>query len=236
MGLQDRHQRREIGMNEFHAGRIDYFGPEGETGREWFESIAHAGGRTLRAFCEMDDIGLTRDATFSLDVRSRPTDAYVRIIQNGQVKAATLFLVEPDAVVCEGVIARLGRLSQRKSTFGPAGYLGLHPLAGDALVTLLRDEQKPGEFITIHGVANSGAANGDEGHFAMSAAIDVAYIGQEEVAVAAGTFVARRYALRWRPEWPPADIWVHGPLAIFLRLTWELTGARFELATLRSHR
>ncbi len=220
----------------FYAGKIGYYGPEGENGREWFEMVPHAGGRTLRAFCEMDNVGLSRDVTMALDAQSRPLDAFVRIIQHGAVSGSTLFLVEPDAIASEGLTAECGRISQRKPLPAPLTYLGLHPLVGDALVTIPRGTDRPGEFVMIDGIANSLSPNGELGLVAMPTHIDVAYYGEERVRVAAGEFAARHYALRWNPAWPPADIWVHGPQALFLRLSWELIGARYELTELRTTR
>jgi hypothetical protein len=223
-------------MNEFYAGRIGYYGPQGENGREWFEMVPHAGGRTLRAFCEMDEVGLSRDVTLALDLQSRPVDAFVRVIQHGRVSGSTLFLVEPEAVLSEGLTLELGRVSQRKPLPSPLTYLGLHPLVGDALVTIPRGTDRRGEFVTIDGIANSLSPNGELGLIAMPTHIDVAYQGEERVTVPAGEFEARHYALRWNPAWPPADIWVHGPLALFLRLSWGMIDARYELTELRRSR
>jgi hypothetical protein len=221
---------------QFYAGKICYFGPEGENGREWFEMVPHAQGRTLRAFCEMDNIGLSRDVTMALDGESRPLDAFVRIIQHGEISGSTLFLVQPRAVLCEGLTRERGRISQRKPLSTALPYLGLHPLVGDALAALCRGNAQPGVFLPVRGIANSTSANGETGLIAEPTLIDVAYLGDENLEVAAGTFAARRYALRWNPQWPPALLWVHGPLALFLRMTWDLIGARYELTELRTSR
>ena len=223
-------------MSDFHAGLIHYIGPAGVNGREWFEMVPHAGGRTLRAFCEMDDIGLSRDVTMALDAQSKPIDGYVRIIQHGAVRGSTLFLAGEKSIDCEGATQELGRVSQRKPLPAPLQYLGLHPLVGDALVTLSRGTDAPGEFRTVHGITNSTSPNGELGLLAMPTAIDVAFLGDETIDVPAGRFAAQHFALRWRPEWPAADIWVHGPLAMFLRLTWSMIDARYELVQLRHAR
>ncbi len=223
-------------MSDFYAGLIHYLGPEGVNGREWFEMVPHAGGRTLRAFCEMDNIGLTRDVSMALDAHSRPVDGFVRIIQDGRVRGTTLFLSAANAIECEGVTSELGRVSQRKPLPEPLQYLGLHPLVGDALVTISRGTDRPGEFRTVHGLTNSHSPNGELGLLAMPSAIEVAYLGDENIDVPAGRFAAQHFALRWRPEWPPADLWVHGPLAVFLRLTWSMIDARYELVQLRRER
>jgi hypothetical protein len=223
-------------LNQFFAGRIGYYGPEGQNGREWFEMVPHAGGRTLRAFCEMDNFGLSRDVTLALDAESRPVDAFVRIIQHGVINGSSLFLVGSDAVICEALTTELGRISQRKPLLTALPYLGLHPLAGDALAALARGTDRPGEYVSIDGIANSVSPNGERGLIAMPTVIDVAYIGEETVDVPAGRFDARRYSLRWSPQWTPADLWVHGPQALFLRLTWAMIGARYELLELRTTR
>jgi hypothetical protein len=220
----------------FFAGKIGYYGPEGENGREWFEMIPHAQGRTLRAFCEMDNFGLSRDVTLSLDSNSRPVDGFVRVIQDGQIRGSSLFLVQSDAVACEASTFQLGRISQRKPLAAPLHYLGLHPLVGDALVALSRGTDRPGEFVMTHGITNSKSPNGELGLIAEPTLIDVAYLGEARISVAAGDFDARHYALRWSPQWPPAQLWVHGPLALFLRLTWSLIDARYELNELRTTR
>ncbi|PEQ11347.1 hypothetical protein B2G71_17490 [Novosphingobium sp. PC22D] len=220
----------------FLTGKILYYGPEGENGREWFESVAHPGGRTLRAFCEMDEIALTRDASYALDEAGRPIDAFARVVKDGKVLGTTLFLVDDGAVECEGLIAGMGRISQRNPTPGRTSYLGLHPLVGDALVALSRGTERKGLFETVTGIANSLAPDGDEGLYAMPTAIAVAYMGEEDIAVPAGRFPARRYALRWNPAWEPADLWVTGEEAIFVKLEWAMIGARYELVELRETR
>lgn len=225
-------------MGEFVSGRIRYLRGDQETGREWFEMIAHGGaaGRTLRAFCEMDEVQLTRDVSMRLDANARPLDAFCRVTRAGECLGTTLFLCDENGVECQGEIAPIGRLSQRKKVPGGTGYLGLHPLVGDALVALVRGKDAPGTYRTVHGIANSVSPNGDEGLYAMPTDIDVAYLGEESVTVPAGTFEASRYALRWHPEWEPADLWVSGPEALFVRLAWPMIDASYELVELNQGR
>lgn len=222
----------------FYAGRISYVGPQGEIGREWFESVPFVGGggRTLRAFCEMDEVGISRDVTMALDAHSRPLDGFVRIVQGGAVSGSSLFLVGPGGVDCEGMTRDHGRVSQHKPVPGMLPYLGLHPLVGDALVAPLRGTDAPGEFRMIHGITNSHSPNGELGLLAMPTHIDVAYAGEESVEVPAGRFDTHRYALRWNPAWPPADMWVHGPLALFVLMRWSMIDTRYELIELQRTR
>lgn len=62
--------------------------------------------------------------------------------------------------------------------------------------------------------------------------IDVAYLGEETLTVPAGTFAARRYALRWDPSWPAADLWVRREDCVFLAMDWSHVAARYELTEL----
>ncbi len=214
---------------DFQSGRISYRDAAGETGREWFEMVRHAGGRTLRAFCEMDNLALSRDVSMALDAQSRPVDAFVRVIREGAVIGSTLFSVQGGVLRCQGWIGGLGDVDQALRLAAPLRYLGLHPLVGDALIALARGTERPGEFEPIACFSNSQAPAGDEGLFAMPVTIDVAYLGEERIEVAAGGFDAAAYALRWKPAWAPARLWVQGPDALFLKLEWPEFGVRYEL-------
>lgn len=222
----------EIRAAGFQTGRIGYFGRDGEswteTGREWFEMVRHGERRTLRAFCEMDDVGLSRDVTMLLDGAHRPVEAFVRVIRGGEVLGSTLFLADRARLRCVGRIGGADVLEDAVLA-GPIGYLGLHPLVGDALIALARGDSAPGDYVDVPCFTNSLAPAGDEGLRALPVTIGVAYLGEETIEVAAGRYAARAYALRWKPEWAAATLWVHGPDALFLKLDWPEIGARYEL-------
>lgn len=215
------------------AGKIAYRDAEGrEVGRERFEIARLADGRTVRALCEMDDAGVLRDVSLSTNLDWTPRDAFCRVSHNGVTAGTTWFVVEPNVVTCEGVIAGMGRISQRTPRSTPLRYLGLHPLVGDAIITAQRGKDEPGVFRPIEGLTNSRSPNGDVGLYAMPVVIDVAYVGKEEVEVAAGRFLADHYQLRWSPDWPPADVWVQGEDCLFVKMTWSLIETWYELASL----
>ena len=215
------------------SGTIQYRGPDGETGREWFQMLGHGKhGRTLRALCRMDDIDLWRDVSMSLDHAAHPRDAFVRVTQGGRVQGSMLYTVTPDALELDGVTAEHGRISRRITLESPLPYLGLHPLVGDALVALCRGTDAPGEFRTVHGYTNSSSPNGETGLLAVPSAIAAAYLGRESVTIPAGIFDGCHYQLRWQPQWPVADLWVSGEEALFLRLTWGLNRSCYELTEL----
>jgi hypothetical protein len=215
------------------AGNIAYRDGEGrEIGRERFEFARLAGGRTLRALCEMNDVGVLRDVSLSMNLDWTPRDAFCRVSHNGVTSGTTWFAVEPDAVVCEGLIAGMGRISQRMPMSTPLGYLGLHPVVCDALIVVQRGKDEPGVFRPIACLTNSRAPNGDVGLYLTPVVIDLAYIGEEDIEVTAGRFRADHYQLRWSPEWPPADVWVHGEDCLFVKMTWSLIETWYELVSL----
>lgn len=222
-------------MHGFISGRIEYHTRGESSGREHFEMFARAdGGRALRALCKMHDVDLTRDVSMSLDAHSRPLDAFVRLVQRGRVRGSTLFTVRPHELVCEGTLADHGHVRQRHALDAPLDYLGLHPLVGDALVTLVRGCDRPGETRFVAGYTNSSSPDGNEGLLAVRSNIAVTFIGHERRRVPAGEFDAAHHLLRWRPEWPEAHIWTYGPQAIFLELTWALNDSRYVLTTLET--
>jgi hypothetical protein len=220
-------------LEKYLTGRIAYWGPEQTLiGQECFVLAFHAHGSSFRAFCEMDDIGLLRDVSISLNQDWQPIDGFCRITKKGQVAAATWFSFYPDKVIVEGEVVGEGRLSQRFVNQAPFTYLGLHPLQGDALVTTQVDKSKPGEYVTVQGLTNSLSENGDQGLTAIPVSIEVAYLHNEKLTVAAGYFEARKYALRWQTHWPLAYVWVREGDFVFLKMTWEKVKTCYELIEL----
>ncbi|NBC35003.1 hypothetical protein GTZ99_00345 [Novosphingobium sp. FSY-8] len=220
-------------------GRIAYRDADGgETGREWFD-LCHwgaggAGGHLLRALCVMDDVGLIRDVTIAMDGQWRPVDGHCRLLRAADPGVMT-FHVGADAVRVHAHGPSGEAPVQEIATTGPLPYLGLHPLMGDALIVQQRGVDAPGEYRPIAAITNSVSPNGDEAVGAQAITIDAAYVGAELVTVAAGTFAARRYALRWRADWPAADLWVRASDGVFLLMRWALTPAWFELAQVQEH-
>ncbi|MEC3911429.1 hypothetical protein U5A82_13445 [Sphingobium sp. CR2-8] len=212
------------------SGRIAYRVADGsETGHEHFDLSSHPGGHILRALCVLDDAALLRDVSLSMGADWRPRDGYCRLTRDGREEAALWFDVGVDAVRVEGRVAGAALPSHRIATDGPLVYLGLHPLQGDALIVQARGIDRPGTFVPIDAITNSISPNGDEAVGACPVRIDVAYIGQTDIHVTAGTFAARHYQLRWRDDWPPADLWVRQQDCLFLAMRWSHVPTTYEL-------
>ena len=214
-------------------GRIAYLAPDGsETGSEQFDLITQQGGHLLRAFCEMHDIALTRDVTLAMDRNWRPLDGFCRITRHGQREATLWFDIDTNKATLHSRVGALPAETQALLLEQPLTYLGLHPLQGDALIVNQRGTDRPGEFIPIASITNSISPNGDEAVGARELLIEVAYLGDEAIEVAAGHFAARHYALRWDPAWPPADLWVRQEDCVFLAMHWAQVPTRYELTEL----
>ncbi|MFK7829048.1 MAG: hypothetical protein AB8B57_04640 [Congregibacter sp.] len=220
-------------INRRISGTIAYWGPNNRNvGREIFDLFFHKGGTTFRAFCEMGSIDLLRDVTMAFTHNWQPIDGFCRITQAGRVVANNWFLFESEKVSVESTLLDTGKIKQQFCNIKPFKYLGLHPLQGDALITTQVNKSSPGQYIRIKGITNSLSENGDNGLTAMPVDIDVAYLGNESLTVAAGRFNARKYALRWQPDWPPAYVWVKEEDAVFLKMTWEKIDNWYELTSL----
>jgi hypothetical protein len=212
------------------SGSIAYLSGDGvETGRESFDLIRHPGGFVLRAICEMDDVDLLRDVTLAMDPLWRPLDGFCRITTAGERKAVLWFDVEETEVRLNGWIDGAPVADMIMPTAERLVYLGLHPLQGDALIVNARGIDQTGIFVPIPCATNSVSPNGDEAVSMRAITIDVAFIGFKEMTVAAGTFEARHYQLRWDPSWPPADLWVRREDCLFLAMDWSFVTARYEL-------
>ncbi|GAB2693375.1 hypothetical protein [Aliiglaciecola aliphaticivorans] len=220
-------------LQKYISGRIAYWSADKVLlGQERFNLVRHAHGYSFRAFCEMDDLALLRDVTMSLNQYWLPIDGFCRLTSAGKVVAANWFSFHKDNVVVESEIGGLGRVSQKFDNQPAYTYLGLHPLQGDALVTTQVDTSMPGEYVPVQGLTNSISENGDQGLIATPVTIEVAYLGNEELTVTAGTFDARKYALRWQPDWPPAYVWVKEGDYIFLKMKWQKIENWYELIEL----
>lgn len=209
------------------AGRIHYLKGEDVQGREDFAIDVREDGRTIRSYCEIDDDGLTRDASWTLDAAHYPVEGHVRVVQKGALIGSAWYRFSESETECESLTEAMGRSSQRLS--GRPQYLGLHPLIGDGMIALARGVDEPGVERVIESVTCSYDINGETSLVALPIDIGVTYVGMEDIEVPAGKFSARRYALCWQPYWPAAHLWVHGDDALFLRLSWDVSGTTSEL-------
>lgn len=214
-----------------YAGRISYIDRDGrEWGREAFSATVHDQGRTLRALCEMDEARLHREVTWSLDRELRPRDGFVRLTRAGVTIATCWYLVDGVRVECEGVTQDHGRISRVATASRPIQFLGMHPLTGDSIIAAARGTDEPGVERRVMIAANSLAHLGDEGLDVQLLKPLVAFVGEERIEVAAGSFDARRYTIRWSETMPhKTDFWVTADDCLPLLTIVPALGERYEM-------
>lgn len=216
------------------SGKILYTsrkpGREGEErGREAFTFTVHGDGRrTFRALCEIEEPAPTvlRDITYSLDGNDDPTDCFVRITVGDTFMGAGLFMFLDGHVTCESYGPTIGRVSQRLKIVGKFDGFGTHPIQGDAYISKKLDISKGPHTHQLRTFLPSIDHRGATPPLIAEANMQLSYIGEEEVTVAAGTFRARHF--RFSDEHggmasdkgahPDYDMWVTADEdAIFLK-------------------
>lgn len=172
-------------------------GREGqERGREYFTFTKHGDGkRTMRAICEIEEPEPTvlRDITYSLDENDMPMDCFVRLTIGDEFMGAGLFRMAPDAIECESFGPSLGRVSQRLEIKGGYDGFGTHPIAGDAYITKKMDRSRGPHKRDFRCFVPSPDHRGATPPLLAEARIQLEYVGEETVTVAAGTFDCFRY-------------------------------------------
>lgn len=220
-------------LTAHRRGRIAYRDADGaEVGREWFDLCRVPGGHLLRALCVIDGEDLVRDVSVALDSQWRPRDGWSRVMRSGQGDDALWFRARDGEVLVDSRIGGEDQPQARVRVAGRLPYLGLHPLQGDALVAMARGRDVPGTFRAVPSLTNSISPSGDEAPGARSLDIMAAFVGEEDLTVPAGTFRADRFALVWRADWPPADLWVLAGDCLFLKMTWPLVPGDYVLSAL----
>ncbi len=187
-----------------------------ERGREWFAFTHHGDGTTtLRAQCEIEEPEPTvlRDVIYSLDAQGRPMDLHVRLTV-GDAFMGSGWLRHGDRFVeCESHGPSIGRLSQRVDYAGALDGFGTHPIVGDGYLTRCMDLSKGPHRRTLRVFLPSPDHRGATPPMIAEVKIDLEYLGEERVAVAAGSFDCRRFrfvdeaAMGGTPH-PPYDMWV----------------------------
>lgn len=222
-----------------HAGRIAYNLPNNgpERGRETFSSTVTGDGMVVRAYCEMDQQRLIRDASWTLDANNMPLDGMVRVVQDGRITGQSSFKVRGNVVECESTTEAYGKVSQVYKSDAPIQFLGLHPVMADGLIGAARGTDRIGEEVKLNCITCSFSVDGEQGLLAHPITIGVNYLGEEEVTVPAGTFMSKHYAINWQSRWVPADYWVYGDDCVFVKMYWsqfdrvnELTDYKFTPA------
>ena len=118
-------------------------------------------------------------------------------------------------VECESYGPAIGRLSQRVDYDGRIEGFGTHPLVGDGYLTRCMDVARGPHRRSLRVFLPSPDHRGATPPMISEVRIDLEYVGEETVTVAAGTFACRRFRFIDESETgmggkahPPYDLWV----------------------------
>lgn len=219
-----------------YRGRIAYLRDgQGERGREWFTVTVHADGcRTVRAQCEMDDIGLLRDVTYSVDGAWRPLDAFVRLVSHDRFFGGAWFRFDDRGAECEAFTANDGRVHQRRELGRRPVLFVPHPLVCDGWQATAYDYSKGPGVQRLEPCADSSPRpDGGSGPALGISHKRLEYVGDEDIEVPAGRFRARHLRIL-PPEGDvahgvPLEIWVTGQDSQLLRMRWDLLRSTYDL-------
>lgn len=191
--------RRVSGKLLYTSNKPEFAGQQ--RGQEWFTFTHHGDGRvTFRAQCEIWDPKPTvlRDIIYSLDARGLPADCHVRLTVGDAFMGSGWFRFDLDhagsgMIACDSYGPSIGRLSQQVETRGGFDGFGTHPIVGDAYLTRCMDISKGPHRRTIRCFLPSPDHRGATPPMISEVKIDLEYVGDEKVTVAAGTFDARHF-------------------------------------------
>ena len=172
-----------------------------ERGREWFAFTHHGDGSVvLRAQCEIEEPAPTvlRDIVYAIGPDGRPRHLHVHLTVGDAFMGSGWFRhtveVNGGNIECESDSPSLGRVSQRVAYDGAIDGFGTHPIVGDGYLTRCMDVGRGPHRRTIRAYLPSPDHRGATPPLAAEVRIDLAYLGDETVTVAAGTFACRRFA------------------------------------------
>ena len=142
----------------------------------------------------MDDIGLVRDVTYTVDEDFRVIDCFVRVSSEHKFIGMGWFRFTETQAEGESYTAANKHVSQRLPANGRPRLFGTHPISVDIWKCIHVDRSRPGDIQTLTDCFNcSSVPNGASGPILESKSYDMVYRGPEKVSVPAGTFACERY-------------------------------------------
>jgi hypothetical protein len=184
-------------MARMYRGVVAYRDPDGSiTGRETFVVSVHADGtRTLRCLCEMDNIKLVRDVTYTVNAKFEAMDCFVRVIAEDKfVGSGWAHFTDTHAEI-QSFTAAENRVTQRIETPGRVKLYGTHPICIDIWKCAHIPAERPGELQPLTNCFGSTLVRetGAGGPMLYPKTYDITYVGPQTVTVAAGTFECQNY-------------------------------------------
>lgn len=204
-------------------GRIAYTSKKPEMmdqprGHETFHITKHADGKkTIRAHCEIEEPAPTvmRDIIYSCDESHVPMDCHVRLTVGDAFMGSGWFLFKDGKIECESFGPDTGRISQVRDTEGPFDLFGTHPIVADAFNCRALDISEGPTKRKIRCFVPSPDHRGATPPMIAEVSIFLAYVGEEEISVPAGSFKCRHFQFSdtegegmGGKQHPPYDVWV----------------------------
>jgi len=144
-----------------------------------------------------------------------PIDCSVRLSVGDRFEGSGWFRFTSNFMECEMINWRDGRISQKIETTNPVRWLQTHPIVGDGLLMKLYDLSKGTGKQFFHDLMlTSPDHRGATGPMLFKLAkLSIEYIGEEEITIAAGTFISRHFAIgdtkgSLLEEHPSYHVWV----------------------------
>lgn len=186
-----------------------------ERGREYFTLTKQADGvSVLNAHCEIDDKpNVIRDVVLAMNHDASPIDCSVRLTVGNKYEGSGWMRFAKDYVECESHNQRDGRINQKIEIDSPVKWLQAHPIVGDALLMRLYDLSKgPGKTFFPNLFLTSPDHRGATGPLLFKTGFGIKYVGEEQITVKAGKFLARHFQLvdtagNLPEEHPPYNLW-----------------------------
>lgn len=154
------------------------------------------GLRVLSAHAEMrfGEEDVARDSLLSVHPDFHPHDAFVRIMNRGEVSGTGWFRFTDDEAVCESWTAAEGRISQRFPIKRPIRSFGMHAVQSDGWMAGPFPYEKGPSHVQFFGrnLLHSTHHFGATGPFIVTTGSGLEYVGPETVEVEAGRFECHR--------------------------------------------
>lgn len=213
-------------------GRFSYRVTDTTTERgyeDWYLTVHVDGSRTTRSTVHLAASGLLRDTVISLDGSMRPREAFQQLWVKGKLAGTALFTVTAEKI--HAVINRPGEAPLVQETPVPKNFsLVMHPLSGDGWHFWYYDLAKGGEQeLTVYNPDTLGA--GPNGLLGKVEKHKAKLVGEETVAVPAGTFKTRHFDFGGAFQ-----MWVMGEDQICAKLTLPAAKLEYVLTEFREVR
>ena len=188
---------------------------DAERGREYFTITRQADNvEVMHAHCEIDDApNVIRDVVVAFNADASPIDCSVRLSVGDEFEGTGWMRCTDTYAELETYNVRDGRISQRIELDSPMRWLQAHPICGDSVLMRRYDLSKgPGKQWMGDTYLTSPDHRGATGPMFFKAGFSIVYVGEEEVTVKAGTFMARHFQVTdtagsLPEEHPPYDVW-----------------------------